>query len=170
MLGNAIPGMSSWVLQTIKQGYSLQFARTPPCFKGVVQTSVQDNDALRSAVSAGEGSHKAVLPENKESGSHHFLIPKTDGGLRPILDFSFLNCSLMRRSFKMLTLKQILVPFLLIVLSFRSSDGSGRPDAPVVVPRPNTAVIDSSLADSTEERPPFSSKRFPLCPKLVHLL
>lgn len=87
MLGNAIPGVSSWVLQTIKRSYSLQFARTPLCFKGVVQTSVQDNDALRSALHLlVKGAIKVVLPENKESGSRNLLIPKTDCGLRTILD------------------------------------------------------------------------------------
>ncbi len=36
----AIPGMSEWVMGIIKQGYSLQFARRPPRFSGVVSTSV----------------------------------------------------------------------------------------------------------------------------------
>lgn len=39
----AIPGVSSWVLNTIKQGYSLQFACRPPRFMGVICTSVQSN-------------------------------------------------------------------------------------------------------------------------------
>ncbi len=41
----AIPGVSSWVLETIEQGYLLQFARRPPAFCGVVQTFVQDNES-----------------------------------------------------------------------------------------------------------------------------
>ncbi len=36
-----IPRVSEWVMATIKQGYSLQFARRPPRFSGVVSTSVQ---------------------------------------------------------------------------------------------------------------------------------
>ncbi|ROL49652.1 PQ-loop repeat-containing protein 3 [Anabarilius grahami] len=35
----AIPGVSSWVLRTISLGYSLQFARRPPRFGGVIQTT-----------------------------------------------------------------------------------------------------------------------------------
>lgn len=37
--------MSSWVLQTIERGYSLQFAHKPNRFRGVIQTLVQDNEA-----------------------------------------------------------------------------------------------------------------------------
>ncbi|KAL0182061.1 hypothetical protein M9458_021436, partial [Cirrhinus mrigala] len=47
-----------------------------------------------------------------ESGfySHYFLVPKKDGGLRPILDLRHLNCALMKRPFRMIMLKQILSP------------------------------------------------------------
>ncbi len=41
--------------------------------------------------------------------SRYFLIPKKDGGLRPILDIiRHLNCALMKRPFRMNTSKQIL--------------------------------------------------------------
>ncbi len=40
----AIPGVSSWVLKTIQRGYSFQFAHMPPCFRGIIHTSVQDNE------------------------------------------------------------------------------------------------------------------------------
>ncbi len=40
--------------------------------------------------------------------SRYFLVPKKDGGLRPILDLRCLNHALMRRLFRMITLKQIL--------------------------------------------------------------
>ncbi len=42
----AIPGVSSWVLKTTQRGYSLQFARRPPRFRGIIQTSVSDNEAF----------------------------------------------------------------------------------------------------------------------------
>ncbi len=44
-----------------------------------------------------------------ESGfySRYFLVPKKDGGPRPILDLRRLNHALMRRPFRMITLKQI---------------------------------------------------------------
>ncbi len=51
-----------------------------------------------------------VPPAQSESDfySRYFLIPKKDGGLRPILDLRHLNRTLMKRSFRMITLKQIL--------------------------------------------------------------
>ncbi len=51
-----------------------------------------------------------VPPAQSESGfySRYFLVPKKDGGLRPILDLRLLNHTLTKRSFRMITLKQIL--------------------------------------------------------------
>ncbi len=51
-----------------------------------------------------------VSPALSESGfySRYFLVHKKDGGLRPILDLRRLNHALMRRPFRMITLKQIL--------------------------------------------------------------
>ncbi len=98
----------------IKRGYSLQFARRPPCFSGVVSTSVQGENArvLRSEVMTllEKGAIEMVPPALSESGfySRYFLVPKKDGGLRPILDLRRLNHTLMRRPFRMITLKQIL--------------------------------------------------------------
>ncbi len=98
----------------IKRGYSLQFARRPPRFSGVVSTSVQGENArvLRSEVMTllEKGAIEMVPPALSESGfySRYFLVPKKDGGLRPILDLRRLNHALMRRPFRMITLKQIL--------------------------------------------------------------
>ncbi|KAL0165985.1 hypothetical protein M9458_037829, partial [Cirrhinus mrigala] len=110
----AIPGVSDWVMGIITRGYSLQFARRPPHFSGVVPTVVKSRDAhvLRSEVLIllEKGAIEVVHPAQSESGfySHYFLVPKKDGGLRPILDLRHLNRALMKRPFKMLTLKQIL--------------------------------------------------------------
>ncbi|XP_067261185.1 uncharacterized protein [Chanodichthys erythropterus] len=110
----AIPGVSSWVLGTISRDYSLQFARRPLRFSGVLQTSVNTDDAhvLQAEVTSlrRKGAIEILSPSESNSGfySRYFLVPKKDGGLRPILDLRLLNLSLMRRNFKMLTLKQIL--------------------------------------------------------------
>ncbi len=110
----AIPGVSEWVMGIIKRGYSLQFAQRPPRFSGVVSTSVQGKNArvLRSEVMTllEKGAIEMVSPALSESGfySYYFLVPKKDGGLRPILDLRRLNHALMRRPFRMITLKQIL--------------------------------------------------------------
>lgn len=52
---------------------------------------------------------ETVMPADSESDfyCHYFLMPKKDG-LRPILDLRHLNHALMKRLFRMLTLKQIL--------------------------------------------------------------
>ncbi len=84
----AIPGVSEWVMGIIKRGYSLQFARRPPRFSGVVSTSVQGENArvLRSEVMTllEKGAIEMVPPALSESGfySRYFLVPKKDGGLR----------------------------------------------------------------------------------------
>ncbi len=111
----AIPGVSDWIMGIIKQGYSLQFVRRPPCFSGMVPILVQSKDAhvLPSEVMAllAKGAVEMVPPAQSESGfySHYFLIPKKDGGLRPILDFRVPElCPHEMASFRMITLKQIL--------------------------------------------------------------
>ncbi|KAI2668545.1 Gag-Pro-Pol polyprotein [Labeo rohita] len=82
----AIPGVSDWVMGIIKRGYSLQFARRPPCFSGVVPTVVMSRDAhvLRSEVLIllEKGAIEVVHPAQSESGfySRYFLVPKKDGG------------------------------------------------------------------------------------------
>ncbi len=57
-----------------------------------------------------KGAIEMVSPALSESAfySRYFLVPKKDGGLRPILDLRRLNHALMRRPFRMITLKQIL--------------------------------------------------------------
>ncbi|KAL0192323.1 hypothetical protein M9458_010619, partial [Cirrhinus mrigala] len=81
---------------------------------GVVPTLVVSEDAhlLRSEVMnlLEKGAVEVVHPAQSESGfySRYFLVDKKDGGLRPILDLRHLNRALMKRPFKMITLKQIL--------------------------------------------------------------
>ncbi len=50
-----------------------------------------------------------VPPLDRESGfySRYFVVPKKDGGLRPILDLWLLNRSVSRLKFRMLTVKQV---------------------------------------------------------------
>ncbi len=58
-----------------------------------------------------KGAIEILPPAQSESGfySRYFLVPKKDGGLRPILDLRLLNYALMKRSFRIITLKQILL-------------------------------------------------------------
>jgi len=57
-----------------------------------------------------KGAIEIIPPAQSESGfySRYFFIPKKVSGLRPILDLRLLNYALMKRSFRMITLKQIL--------------------------------------------------------------
>ncbi len=78
----AIPGVSEWIMAT----------RRPLRFRGVVANTVRSEDAqvLRAEMMnlLVKGAIEVVSPAQSESGfySCYFLIPKKDGGLRPILD------------------------------------------------------------------------------------
>ncbi len=96
-----LPGVSLWVLRTIRSGYTLQFGRNPPRFDGVHLTVV--NSASKASVLQQELSsllQKGAIEEVPQSEvkrgffSRYFLVPKRDGGLRPILDLRCLNLSL----------------------------------------------------------------------------
>ncbi len=81
-------------------------------FPLLLLTSAKNAHILRSEVVnlLAKGAMEAVPPAQSKSGfySRYFLVPKKDGGLRPILDLRHLNCALMKRLFRMTTLKQIL--------------------------------------------------------------
>ncbi|XP_048030341.1 uncharacterized protein LOC125257733 [Megalobrama amblycephala] len=108
-----LPNISQWVLRTVEKGYAIQFGSRPPRFAGVLPTVVGPEQALvmeqevKTLLEKGAIEH--VLPPDRESGfySRYFIVPKKDGGLRPILDLRLLNQSVMKLKFKMLTLRQI---------------------------------------------------------------
>ncbi len=86
-----------------------------PRFDGVHLTVV--NSASKASVLQQElssllqkGAIEEVPQLDVERGffSRHFLVPKRDGGLRPILDLRRLNFSLYKGKFKMLTIKTIM--------------------------------------------------------------
>ncbi len=56
-----------------------------------------------------KGAIEYIPHSNRETGfySRYFIVPKKDGGLRPMLDLRVLNESVMQLKFKMLTLRQI---------------------------------------------------------------
>ncbi len=108
-----LPNISHWVLQTIRKGYQIHFGSRLPRFMGVLSTELAPQQVL-----AMEQEIKALLEKeaieyvphsNRETGfyNRYFIVPKKDGGLRPILDLRVLNVSIMKLKFKMLTLRQI---------------------------------------------------------------
>ncbi|CAM4555428.1 unnamed protein product [Leuciscus chuanchicus] len=108
-----LSNVSRWVLQTVEKGYQIQFKKRPPRFMGVLPTVVGPEQVLVMEQEVNtlleKGAIEYVPPSNRETGfySRYFIVPKKDGGLRPILDLRVLNESVMQLKFKMLTLRQI---------------------------------------------------------------
>ncbi|KAI2653857.1 Transposon Ty3-G Gag-Pol polyprotein [Labeo rohita] len=108
-----LPNVSAWVLHTVERGYRIQFGAPPPPFNGVSPTLVGPEQGLvmeqEVATLLRKEAIEVVPPLERESGfySRYFIVPKKDGGLRPILDLRLLNRSVKRLKFKMLTIKQV---------------------------------------------------------------
>ncbi len=80
-------------------------ARQPQCAARTLKSSAPEVMNLLE-----KGAIEIVPPAQSESGlyTRYFLVPKKEGVLWPILDLRLLNYTLMKRSFRMITLKQIL--------------------------------------------------------------
>ncbi|KAI2646546.1 Transposon Ty3-G Gag-Pol polyprotein [Labeo rohita] len=108
-----LPNVSAWVLHTVERGYRIQFGAPPPPFNGVFPTLVGPEQGLvmeqEVATLLRKEAIEVVPPHVRESGfySRYFIVPKKDGGLRPILDLRVLNRSVKRLKFRMLTIKQV---------------------------------------------------------------
>ncbi len=80
----AIPGVSEWVMTMVRRGYTLQFARRPPRFHGVLAITQQVRGEDAPVLSAEvmnlleKGAIEIVPPAQSESGfySRNFLVPK----------------------------------------------------------------------------------------------
>ncbi len=109
-----LPSLSRWLTRTIRLGYAVQFARRPPKFNGVLETSVAVRNApvLREeiAVLLAKNAIEPVPPAERRQGfySPYFIVPKKRGGLRPILDLRVLNRALHKLPFKMRTRRRII--------------------------------------------------------------
>ncbi|KAL0147122.1 hypothetical protein M9458_057646, partial [Cirrhinus mrigala] len=108
-----LPNVSAWVLRTVEKGYAIQFGAPPPPFDGVFPTLVGSEQALvmeqEVETLLRKEAIEVVPPQDRESGfySRYFIVPKKDGGLRPIIDLRRLNRSVMKLKFKILTVKQV---------------------------------------------------------------
>ncbi|KAI2657129.1 Transposon Ty3-G Gag-Pol polyprotein [Labeo rohita] len=97
-----------------EQGYHIQFSAPLPPFNGVFPTVVSPEQGLVMEQEVDTLLRKEAIevvpPQDRESWfySQYFIVPKKDGGLRPILDLRLLNRSVMRLKFKMLTVNQVL--------------------------------------------------------------
>ncbi len=79
-----LPGVSLWVLRTIRSGYTLQFGKNPPRFDGVhltVVNSASKASVLRQELSSllQKGAIEEVPQSNIERGffSRYFLVPRS---------------------------------------------------------------------------------------------
>ncbi len=108
------------VYQGYRFGFSAQFGLATHFSLGEIPPRVQltvVNSTSKASVLQQELSsllQKRVIEEIPQSDieqgffSHYFLVPKRDGGLRPILDLRRLNFSLYKGKLKMLTMKTIM--------------------------------------------------------------
>ena len=101
-----------WVLNVIRQGYSLELLRIPR-FNGIHRTPVRDGGSALSdeVVDLCEKSAVRPIPLGQEREgfySTYFIVPKKDGGLRPILNLKPFNLNVRKRTFKMETLQTII--------------------------------------------------------------
>lgn len=99
----------------IGRGYTLQFASSPPRFHGILETTLSSREQCLALQSELEEllvknaiSRVPQGEENQGFYSRYFLVPKKTGGMRPILDLSLFNRSIMERPFHMLTIRQVL--------------------------------------------------------------
>ncbi len=96
----AIPGIPHWLLHIIQHGYSpVQTQTTPLQWHG----SITDVTSKYLCSEMGGSQFRSSIGR-----SPHFVMPKRDGGLRPILDLRPINGALHKRAFRMMTLKKIL--------------------------------------------------------------
>ncbi len=109
-----LPSLSRWLTCTIRLGYAIQFARRPPKFNAVLETSVAVRNAPvlheEIAVLLAKDAIEPVPPAEMRQGfySPYFIVPKKGGGLRPILDLRVLNRALHKLPFKMRTRRRII--------------------------------------------------------------
>ncbi len=111
----AIPGVSIWVLETWNETTRSSLLAGHLHSAAGCRPSSRTTNLTFSEPKYAQCLQRVLVETvplvDSESGfySRYFLIPKKDGGFRPILDLSLLNRALMRQLFRMLTLKQILV-------------------------------------------------------------
>ena len=104
-----------WVLSTLTQGYTLQFRRRPLATGRVRMTIIRDpakaialGQELSTLQAKGAIEHVDPLVEPRGFYSTYFLVPKKDGGIRPVLDLRGLNKFLKVLLFHMLTTAEVL--------------------------------------------------------------
>ena len=105
-----------WVISTLRDGHHPQWKSTPPPFRGIRRTPVPvdpvKRESLRSEIqSLLDKSAIEVVSRGQENVgfySTYFLVPKKDGGFRPILNLRDLNACIEVPTFRMETLRSVI--------------------------------------------------------------
>jgi ribonuclease HI len=107
-------GASDWVVSVLRWGYSLEFDRDPPLSVVPTIDSRRQNPVKNSIIwqEISTMLEKRALEEVLDPStpgfySLLFVVPKKGGKWRPIIDLSILNTFLVRKTFKMETVKSI---------------------------------------------------------------
>ncbi len=102
-----------WVLSIVQNGYALSKAFVPS-YGGIRGTPVisKSSDVLSEEIIGLRQKAAVILvpPGQEESGyySTYFIVPKKDGGLRPILNLKRFNLCITKEKFSMLTLAMVI--------------------------------------------------------------
>lgn len=103
-----------WILKIVQEGLKLVFIKHPPN-TGVRITNVQDvvqrQCILEEIESLLEKHAIEIVPKTQEGQGFYstfFVVPKRDGGYRPILNLKPLNIFLQNQHFKMESLRSII--------------------------------------------------------------
>ncbi len=162
----ALPSLSRWLIQTIRLGYAIQFARRPPKFRGVHFTSVKavDTHVLRAeiAVLLAKDAIELVPPADMRSGfySPYFIVPKNIGGFKMLTQKRIFECIRPRDWFAAIDLKDAYFhvsilprhrPFLRFAFEDRAYQYKVLPFGLALSPRVFTKVVEGALVPMREQ-------------------
>jgi hypothetical protein len=105
--------VNKFVLETVSKGFALEFIEHPP-FSGIIapNLSEEESELIAEEVDGllAKGAIEPVCRNQAACGfySTYFLVPKKDGGTRPILNLKKLNCFMAYAKFKMESLRSII--------------------------------------------------------------
>lgn len=109
-------GAEPWVINVLREGYTIPFSESPPLKSSPVDFNVSSRDSEKLVVLEEEvtsllqkGAIEAVLePSSPGFYNRLFLVPKSSGGWRPVLDVSALNKFVLQTPFKMETTQSVI--------------------------------------------------------------
>jgi hypothetical protein len=102
-----------WTLDLIQKGHSIEFSEVPGVTRKVRWTTLNDHKKVAVLLDEIQAllSKDAIEPVDPLSPGYYstfFVVPKRDGGYRPILNLKPLNRFVQKKSFKMETAQSVL--------------------------------------------------------------